>query len=98
LFNIFFASDSNTDDLRCVAPFRVLFGYEQDLIPIPIFIGTGSSPKEKAILTQPSLFEDPNIYPKVRNAEQRYTVDVVVMKLIKDVQRRSLSFGEGDGG
>ncbi len=29
------------------------------------------------------------------NAEQRYEVDVVVMKLIKDMQHRSLSSGEG---
>jgi hypothetical protein len=32
------------------------------------------------------------------NDEKRYKVDAVVMKLSKDMQHRSLSFGEGEGG
>ncbi|MGZ8541222.1 MAG: hypothetical protein ACXWV6_11275 [Chitinophagaceae bacterium] len=30
--------------------------------------------------------------------EGRYKVDVVVIKIIKDMPHRSLSFGEGEGG
>jgi hypothetical protein len=33
-----------------------------------------------------------------KNAEQRYKDDVVVIKMIKDIQHRSFPFGEGDGG
>jgi len=35
-------------------------------------------------------------FPKMVNRELKD--DVVVMKIIKDMQHRSFSFGEGDGG
>jgi hypothetical protein len=52
------------------------------------------SPKEKAIRAQPSLIGNSNSIGAFENVEQRYKDDVVVMRLIKDVQHRLLSFGE----
>ncbi|MEP7376522.1 MAG: hypothetical protein ABI675_24200 [Chitinophagaceae bacterium] len=49
-------------------------------------------------MTQPTLIGDTDYIGIFEYAEHRYKADAEDMLIIKEIQHRSLSFGEGEGG